>query len=112
MIEPDAPGTLSARKLLVESLRHNVFNAYSAAEGIELAAKHPMDIFLVHSGMSDMPPREIVSKIREMRPDSVIIGLSTSDNGIDGTDHCVSSYEPERMVKLIRQIAEERNKLA
>jgi len=112
MIEPDAPGALSARKLLVESLRHNVFNAYSAEEGLELAAEHPMDVFLVHSQLSDMPPETVIDKIRQLRPDSVIVGLSASDNGLDGADHCVSTYDPERMVQLIRQIAEERDKVA
>ena len=50
MIEEEQPEGLSARKLVVETVKHNVLTAYNAKEGFDLLKRFPnVDAILVHS---------------------------------------------------------------
>ena len=51
MIEEEQPEGLSARKLVVETVKHNVLTAYNAEDGIDLLKRFPnVDAVLVHAG--------------------------------------------------------------
>lgn len=50
MIEEEQPEGLSARKLVVETVKHNVLTAYNAQDGIDLLRRFPaVDAVLVHA---------------------------------------------------------------
>ncbi len=52
MIEEEQPEGLSARKLVVETAKHNVLTAYKAEDGIEPLRRFPnIDVVLVHASL-------------------------------------------------------------
>lgn len=105
MIEIEQPEGLSARKLVLETAKHNVITAYNGKVGLQLFKRFPdVDAVVVHVDVQDMPFPELVRKIREIRPKVPIIALSpVSSLAIEGVDFVVSSHEPQAILNVLAQ---------
>ncbi len=101
MIETEQPEGLSARKLVVETAKHNVLTAYKADEGLRLLRRFPnVDAVLVH-GL--LPERDaLVRQILAIAPDVPII-VAAPDPGRDypGATYVVPSHEPAALLLLL-----------
>lgn len=102
MIEPEQPEALSARKLVVETEKHNVLTAYNTAVGMELLRRFPnIDAVFVHIHCLSGHPT-LLKDIRSLVPGKPIIIASPS--GIDippEADFVVDSHQPGAMVQLL-----------
>lgn len=103
MIEIEQPEGLSARKLVLETAKHNVITAYSGAHGIELFRRFPdMDAVVVHVDLQDLPFPEVVRQIRRIRPEVPIIALSPVGSIVlDHVDYVIPSHEPHAILKVL-----------
>lgn len=103
MIEIEQPEGLSARKLVLETSKHNVITAYSGKDGVELFRRFPnMDAVVVHVDVVDQPLESVVRQIREIRPDVPIIALSpVGDLEIRGVDYVIPSHEPQAILRVL-----------
>ena len=104
MIEEEQPEGLSARKLIVETAKHNVLTAYSAATGIELLRRFPnVDAVLVHAAILERHP-DLIEKIRA-HLDGVPVILTTPHRFAKdvGADYAVDSYNPQELLNLLQQ---------
>ena len=103
MIEVEQPEGLSARKLVLETSKHNVITAYNAKDGIQLFRRFPhMDAVVIHVDVSDMHFDEIVRQIREIRPNVPIIALSpVGALAIAGVEYVIPSHEPQAILKVL-----------
>lgn len=103
MIEVEQPEGLSARKLVLESCKHNVITAYNGEIGVELFKRFPnVDAVVVHVDVRSIPFSEVVRQIREVRPDVPIIALSPIPNlAFEGVDHVVPSHDPQAILRLL-----------
>jgi DNA-binding response OmpR family regulator len=103
MIEIEQPEGLSARKLVLETSKHNVITAYNGAAGIQLFKRFPdVDVVVVHEDVSDLPFENVVRQIRQIRGDIPIIALSPIGNLIlPGVDYVVPSHEPQAILKVL-----------
>ncbi len=103
MIEIEQPEGLSARKLVLETSKHNVITAYNGTFGIQLFQRFSdVDAVVVHVDVSDLPFESVVQQIREIRPHIPIIALSPLGNLVlPGVNYVVPSHEPQAILKVL-----------
>ena len=103
MIEQEQPEGLSARKLVVETAKHNVLTAYTPEEGLWLLRQFPnVNAVLVHG----LLPRcdDLISRIRLLQPDMPIIVASPIEkHHYPGAHFVVPSHEPSKLLDLLAQ---------
>lgn len=103
MIEIEQPEGLSARKLVLETSKHNVITAYGGAMGVKLFRRfRDVDAVVVHLDVQDQPFEEVVRQIREIRPNVPIIALSPiGDLSLPGVDYVIPSHEPQAILQVL-----------
>src|SRR5215470_16669574 len=105
MVEVEQPEGLSARKLVLETAKHNVITAYSGKYGLELLRRFPnVDLVVVHRYVSDMPAENVIRQIKEFDPKMPIILLSPlADADPLGAQYVIPSHEPQMILELLEQ---------
>lgn len=102
MLEEEQPEGLSARKLVVETAKHNVLTAYNAKDGIELLRRFPkVDSVLVHFHLLAKAPG-ILSEVKELAPGIPII--LASPGGYQSrleADFVIDSHQPQALIELL-----------
>ena len=103
MIEIEQPEGLSARKLVLETAKHNVITAYGGALGVQLLKRFPnVDAVVVHVDVQDLPFAEVVRQVREVRPHVPIIALSPIGSIVlEGVNYVIPSHEPQAILKVL-----------
>ncbi len=101
MIETEQPEGLSARKLVVESARHNVLTAYNSKEGLALLHRFPnVDAVLVHGLIPDCD--EVIAAVFRQSPKlPIIVASPATDRDYPGATYVVPSHEPAAMLDLL-----------
>ena len=80
MMEDEQPEGLSARKLVVETVKHNVLTAYTADEGIDLLRRFPnIDAVLVHARVVERQPN-VLARVKMLAPRIPIILASPGES--------------------------------
>ena len=102
MIEEEQPEGLSARKLVVETVKHNVITAYNAEEGINLLKRFPdVDAVLVHVGQLHKEPG-LLSDVRKLCPNKPIVLASPfAEESSPEADFVVDSHKPQALLKIL-----------
>lgn len=110
MIDNQYPGSISTRKLVIETAQLNVITAYSAHEAIELLARFSsVDGIVLDTEMADIPCRRLIERLRQIRSDIPIITVSpTGHDKCDGEQYHVSSYDPQALLEQLRQVCGKR----
>jgi two-component SAPR family response regulator len=106
MIEVEQPEGLSARKLVLETAKHNVLTAYSAKQGIELLRRFPdVDATVVHREVRDLPVKDVVAQIKAINPKMPVVLLSPFKEAVpEGADYVISSHEPQLILMLFESV--------
>lgn len=96
------PEGLSARKLVVETVKHNVLTAYNADDGIDLLIRFPnVDAVLVHENELQKRPG-LLDEVRALCPDMPIVLASPFAEGSrSGANFVVDSHKPQAILKLL-----------
>lgn len=113
ILDSDFPGSISARKLVIESAKLNVITAYGQQEAIETLDRFPrVDGVVVNAEMEGrMSCREIINKLRSVRGDIPIITVSASGHDpCDGEQFHVSSYDPRNLLNVLERVQPECSK--
>jgi response regulator RpfG family c-di-GMP phosphodiesterase len=102
MIEEEQPEGLSARKLVVETAKHNVLSAYNARDGIELLRRFPaVSAIMVHARLLGETP-DLLQQVSSLSPGKPIILASPyADDGRPEAKYVVDSHRPHDLVKLL-----------
>jgi hypothetical protein len=102
MIEEEQPEGLSARKLVVETVKHNVLTAYNAKDGVDMLRRFPnVDAILVHAGQLHKRP-SLMTEVRALCPDKPIILASPfAEEGSPEATFVVDSHKPPALLKLL-----------
>ena len=105
MVEVEQPEGISARKLILETARHNVITAYSGNGAIKLLRRFPnVDVAVIHTELEDSQFSRLVHEIKKIRPDLPIVALSpVQDRHVKGVDHTLSSYDPQSLLHLLAE---------
>lgn len=105
MVEVEQPEGISARKLILETARHNVITAYSGEGALELLRRFPnVDVAVVHTGLEDAAFERTLRGIKAMRSDLAIIALSpVPHRQVAGVDYVLSSHDPQSLLQLLAE---------
>jgi DNA-binding NtrC family response regulator len=105
MIEVEQPEGVSTRKLVLETARHNVITAYSAAVGMKLLHRFPkVDAVVIHTEMDDYPFEQAVRELKQIGHDVPVIAISPDkDTDTSGADYLISSHDPQALLQLLAE---------
>lgn len=106
VIDREFAGSISTRKLVIETAKFNVITAYSSPEAIETLKRFPaVDGIVVDAGINDMPCAELVKKIKSLpfRAPIIAIGAPMADYCND-VDHHLDNFNPARLLELLQSI--------
>lgn len=103
MIEVEQPEGLSARKLVLETSKHNVLTAYDGASGVSLLKRFPdVDAVVIHTHVQNPGYEETVRRIREIRSDVPLIVLSPSGlDSLPDVNYVIPSHEPQALLMVL-----------
>ena len=100
MIEHEQPEGLSARKLVVESAKHNVLTAYDIQDGIALLERFPkVDAVVVHGLLQEH--NDVIGEVRRISPEMPIIVATPLDREYEGATFTVPSHVPGKLLELL-----------
>ena len=103
MIEVEQPEGVSARKLVLETAKHNVITAYSAKSGLKLLERFPnVDAVVVHSRIADSSFQAVVGAVKAKHPSMPVIVLSplSGAENYKPADYVVDSMVPNDILNL------------
>lgn len=101
MLEEEQPEGLSARKLVVETAKHNVLTAYNLHDGLDLLHRFPnVDVILVHSRLLEQRS-DLLSEVKRVCPGKpIILATPFANDRRPEADFVVDSHKPHELVKL------------
>jgi hypothetical protein len=104
MMEEEQPEGLSARKLVVETAKHNVLTAYDADEGIDLLRRFPnIDAVLVHARVLEKQPN-LLARVKMLSPKiPVILASPGGEQTRPEVTYTVDSHQPIQLVLLLAE---------
>jgi hypothetical protein len=102
MIEPEQPEALSARKLVVETEKHNVITAYDTETGLDLLRRFPnVDALIVHAHCVREHP-DLLKEIKRLVPQTpLVVACPNGFRPPAEADFIVDSHRPDAMVQLL-----------
>jgi len=109
VVDPEHSGSISTRKLVIESAKLNVITAYSAAEAIETVKKYPaVDGVVCNTEVRDLPLRELVRAIKEINPRLPVIVVGPEYGRVQGAEIHVPSFEPKQLLDALQSLLPEK----
>ncbi len=101
MIEQEQPEGISARKLVLETARHNVITAYTAEIGLLLLQRFPkVDVVVVHALLKGR--EELLKDIRRIAPElPIVVASPRGDDAFAEANYVVPSHEPGALLQLL-----------
>ena len=105
VVDPEHSGSISTRKLVIESAKLNVITAYSGGEAIETLNKFPaVDGVVCNTEMRDMPVYRLVAALKEHNPKVPVILVGPGAGGTPQADYHVDSFDPKRLLELLQEL--------
>ena len=106
VIDKQYPGSISTRKLVIETAMLNVVTAYGAEEALQTLARFPnVDGVVLDTETPGMSCREIIDRLRAMRAEIPIVTVSPSGyEACGGEQYHVSSFDPQALLEQLQKI--------
>jgi CheY-like chemotaxis protein len=106
VIDKQYPGSISARKLVIETALLNVITAYGSQEAIETLQRFPaVDGIVLDTEVRGMTCLDLIQRLRAVRSDLPIVTVSPSGNDPCGAENFhVSSYDPQDLLLQLNHI--------
>src|SRR5215469_16806788 len=107
VVDREFPGSISTRKLVIETAKFNVITAYDGAEALECLKRFPkVDGVVVNADMEeDGECRKLISDLRAIVPKLDVIVISTGGHiRHDRTEHTVDSLNPKELLDCLQSL--------
>jgi CheY-like chemotaxis protein len=107
VIDREYSGSISTRKLVIETAKFNVMTAYSALEAIDTIQAFPrLHGIVLDAGIRDMTCRDLVAKLKELNPALPVVVISApGTHDCPQADHLLESFEPAKLLALLQSLA-------
>lgn len=106
LVEAEQSEGLSARKIIVENLNHDVITAHDTAEALALLDSSKPDIALVHSEIEGQSCEEIIAEIQRRYPGVQAVALTPGATDLCGPVITINSMQPQELVRFFESPAE------
>jgi NAD(P)-dependent dehydrogenase (short-subunit alcohol dehydrogenase family) len=107
VVDPEFPGSISTRKLVIETAKFNVITAYDGAEALECLRRFPkVDGVVVNADMADDEEcRKLIDDLREIVPKIDVVVISNGGRiRHDRTEHTVDSLNPKELLECLQSL--------
>jgi CheY-like chemotaxis protein len=105
VIDPEHSGSISTRKLVIESAKLNVITAYSGAEAIETLKKYPaVDGIVCNYEVRDIPIGELIRSFREIHPKVPVVAVGPVSESSPAPDRIVASFDPRQLLNALQSL--------
>lgn len=106
VIDREYSGSISTRKLVIETAKFNVLTAYSTEEGIESLSRFPrVDGIVMDAEMPELPCAEIIRRLKQIAPSvPVIIVHRPLSEGCEGADYQLDTFDPRQLLSLLEEL--------
>ncbi len=109
VIDREHAGSISTRKLVIETAKLNVITAYSGAEALQMMDRFPnVDGLVVDAGIRDIPCGDLLRQIKSKYSQTPAIVIGTpSGRRCEEADHYLESFDPAKLLDLLQQVIPE-----
>ena len=109
VVDREYPGSISTRKLVIETAKLNVLTAYSGAEAVAMFRRFPaVNGMVVDSGIEDMSCGELVRTVKEAAPKLPVIVIATPGfAGCEEADFQLEAFEPTKLLGILNGLLPE-----
>lgn len=106
VIDREHSGSISTRKLVIETGKFNVITAYSSPEAIETLREFPnVSGIVLDAKMPDMDCEELVQALKAIRPSVPVIAVHVpGSKDCPSADHYLEAFDPASLLQLIRRL--------
>lgn len=110
VVDREYPGSISTRKLVIETAKMNVLTAYSAAEALDMLERFPaVNGIVVEMGVEDMSSEELVRGIKKAAPKLPVIAIAAPGaSGFSDADFHLESFQPRSCSSSSRRCSRKR----
>ena len=107
VVDNEYPGSISTRKLVLESAKLNVLTAYTADEAIRTVERFPnIDGIVLDTQLKGRPCAEVIGLLRNSQKNMPIITVSPSGHDpCGGEQFHVSNFDPKQLLEAVRKIS-------
>ncbi len=109
VVDREYPGSLSTRKLVIETAKLNVITAYSAREALDTLQRFPnVNGVIIDLGVTDMTSEDLVVGIKKLQPKlPVIIISSPGFDDCPDADYHLESFQPAKLLDILKTLQPE-----
>jgi DNA-binding response OmpR family regulator len=103
VVDREFAGSISTRKLLIETAKFNVITAYSGGEAIELFRRFPaVSGIVLDASLGDMECEDLIREVKRMDAKVPVISIEGGAKSCDGADYAVPSFDPAKLLEVLR----------
>ncbi len=106
VVDHEYPGSISTRKLVIETAKFNVITAYSSQEALATFERFPkVHGIVLNAEMDGMSCEQLVQSLRALSANVPIVVTSLRQQRHCGPDeYHVDSYDPEQLLTLLKKL--------
>ena len=104
VVDREFSGSISTRKLVIETAKFNVITAYSGAEAVETLKRFPaINGVVLDAGVKDIPCNDLVVAFKKISAKIPIIAVGAPGEADCGkVDQYLASFEPVRLLEILK----------
>ncbi len=108
-MDPEHPGSISTRKLVIESAKFNVITSYSAKEAIETLRRFPhVDGAVLDGRTEDMDIVKLAHELKKINPKLPLILVDSPGEELPAPlDYLVESLNPRGLLQMLQTLCPE-----
>lgn len=109
VIDREFPGSISTRKLVIETAKFNVLTAYSGKEALELFKRFSaVSGIVLDGGLDDVSCSDVAREVKQLQPKMPIIVIAAPGfTGCPEADYQLESFEPAKLLEILRSLKPE-----
>ncbi len=106
VIDREFPGSISTRKLVIETAKFNVLTAYSGNEAFEMYKLFPaVSGVVLDGGIEDISAADLTRDLKILQPAIPIIVIAAPGFiGCPQADYLLESFDPARLLEILRNL--------
>jgi DNA-binding response OmpR family regulator len=109
VIDREFPGSISTRKLVIETAKFNVLTAYSGKEALEIFQRFPaVNGVVLDGGLDDLPCGDLARSIKALHPKIPIILIAAPGMAdCPDADYILETFEPAKLLDTLKKLKPE-----
>jgi DNA-binding response OmpR family regulator len=106
VIDREFSGSISTRKLVIETAKFNVITAYSGREALEVFNRFPaVDGVVLDGNLDDVNCNDLIREIKRIQPKvPIIVIVSPGTEDCPDADYHLASFDPAKLLETLRSL--------